>query len=793
VTPPVRLVVHGHFYQPPRENPWTEEVPVEASAAPFHDWNERITHECYRPNGWARVIDEHGRVRGIVDNYEHLSFNVGPTLMSWLEVHHPDVPERMVEADAAAGGAALAQAYNHLILPLANERDIRTQVRWGLADFAQRFGRPATAMWLPETAVNDLVLAVLVEEGVGAVILAPGQATAVRPLGGADHDWRDVGDGSIAGGVPHRWLHPGGDGGIQLVFYDGALSHDLAFALSGLTSQALIARVRETAADGTPVVVATDGETFGHHHKYADRSLAYAFAHEAPAHGVEVLHLQGLLDAVPATHEVRVRESAWSCAHGVGRWREDCGCETGGEPGWSQAWRAPLRQALDLLRDRGIEVFERRGGAVFDDPWAARDAYVEVLLATVEPEAFVAAHARPGADPVEALTLIEAQRQALLMYTSCGWFFNDLAGIETVQVLRYAARLLDLFDELGEPAPLDEFLEVLGRARSNRPEEGSGVEIWNRHVVPSRVDADRVVAHIALLDLLEHREAPSLVGGYEVVGHEYRHKRRGGVGGVAGRVELVHRRTRRPSAHVYAAIRLAGLEVVGAVREADEGRDEACFGQLIDAVNRGERVPSVLRVIDQCFGPREFGLDAALPAAAGDIVASAASDLADRFAAVLETMWADSRDVLSSLATAGHPLEPELRAPVEFALGRRLRMALATVAGPEGDEADVGAAAVRAATDAAWEANRLGVDMSHDRIGPALSDAVEAATRRAVDTGGDEALGFVRELLRLRRPLGIGANLDRPQELVVDALSATPDSEGLRSLAGAIGVAVEPR
>ena len=540
-------------------------------------------------------------------------------------------------------------------------------------------------------------------------------------------------DGSVVAGVPHRWFHPDGRS-IALVFYDGALSHDLAFALSGLSSQALIARVRETGADGTPVVVATDGETFGHHHRYADRALAYAFAHEAPANDVRVLTLAQLVEEVPATHEARVHESAWSCAHGVGRWKEDCGCATGGEPGWNQAWRAPLRAALDILRDHGNEVFERRGSAILDDPWAARDAYIDVLVGAVEPETFVAERAGPLVDPVEALTLLEAQRQALLMYTSCGWFFNDLAGIETVQVLRYAARLVDLLDELGEPAPLDRFLEVLGTARSNRTEEGSGVDIWNRHVLPSRVDAGRVVAHLALLDLLEQRAGTGTVGGYEIGEHQRRQRRRGALVGVAGRVELVHRRTRRPEALVYAAVRLGGLEVVGAVRPAEAARDDACFTRLLEAVERGDRITVILRAIDEGFGPRDFGLDAALPDTAGDIVASAADELADQFAAALEMLWVDNRDVLGSLATAGHPLEAELRAPVEVALGRRLRSALGVVSGANGDDLDAVIAAIRDASDVAWEANRLGVVLATDRAHPILAEAVEALTRR----GGHE-------------------------------------------------------
>ena len=792
----VRLVVHGHFYQPPRENPWTEEVPVESSAAPFHDWNERITAECYRPNGWARVIDEHGLVAGIIDNYEHLSFNVGPTLLSWLAEHHPDVRDRMVAGDAAGGGA-IAQAYNHLILPLANRRDIRTQVRWGLADFAARFGRPATAMWLPEAAVDDAVLEVLVEEGVAATILAPGQAQAVRPLDGGD--WRDVTDGSVTTGVPHRWCHPDGRT-LEVVFYDGGISHDLAFALTGLSSQDLVQRVRAAAGDGTPVVVATDGETFGHHHRWAERSLAYAFAHEAPGNGVEVLRLAGLLAAVPPTHEVRVRVSAWSCAHGVGRWQEDCGCSTGGEPGWNQAWRAPLRRALDVLRDHGIAVFERRGRDVFDDPWAARDAYISVLLGAVSPEAFVTRWGRPGADVVEALTLLEAQRQALLMYTSCGWFFNDLAGIETVQVLRYAARLLDLLAELDEDDEgrlTPRFLDVLAQAWSNRAEEGSGVDIWRAHVLPSRVDAGRVAAHLALLDLLEQRGAATgVVGGHRVVAHEHRHRRRGGVVGVGGRVELEHCRTRRRSTHVYAAVRLAGLEVVGAVRPAatDPGADEAAFAALEDAAAGGARATTVLQLVADRFGPREFGLEAALPDTGGDIVASAAGALADRFGAALERLWDDNRDVLASLAVAGHPLAPELRAPIVFAVGRRLRAALVEAASSAADDLDTAATCVREATDAAWEADRLAVaaSVADARVAGALAAAVLAAVRRALAAPTDDDgqhVKVVRDLLRLRRPLGFDVDLDRPQELVVDALAARPDDERVRSLARLVGVA----
>ena len=285
-----------------------------------------------------------------------------------------------------------------------------------------------------------------------------------------------------------------------------------------------------------------------------------------------------------------MHESAWSCAHGVRRWRDDCGCHTGGAPGWNQGWRLPLRDALDLVRDHGVEVFERRGREVLHDPWAARDAYIDVVLGTRGADDFLAEHSPPGADHVVALTLLESQRHALLMYTSCGWFFNDLAGIETLQILRYAARAIDVLDEIGEPVDIDRFLDVLSDARSNVEAEGDGRAIWRSHVEPSRVDADRVVAHLALISLLEDRDPSHTLTSFTVEDSQRRMADRGGLGGVAGQVTLVHRRTGRRTVHVYAAIHLGGLEVFGATRPADPERDAVVFAELADGVVSGARV-----------------------------------------------------------------------------------------------------------------------------------------------------------------------------------------------------------
>lgn len=493
----VALVVHGHFYQPPREDPWTGVVPEQPDAAPFHDWNERITSESYGPNTTVGVMGDDGQAF-VVNTFEHLSFNVGPTLLSWLQDHHPEVYDRIVGADRRAG-RGIAQGYGHAILPLCNEHDLRTQVRWGIADFVHRFGRAPQGMWLPETAVSDAVLAVLAEEGIRFTILAPGQIEAVRPLGAADDEaWQVHGlaeheglgpvepevaaSGALDVSRPYRWCHPDRDDlAVELVVYDGALAHALAFARP--TSEDIVRTAVEHAGpDGGVVTAATDGETFGHHHKGAEHDVAHALTVGAARRGVDTPRLLDVLDERPPTHEARVRVSAWSCAHGVGRWKADCGCHTGGKDGWDQAWRAPLRQALDVLRDWGVDLMEGLGRELLHDPWAARDDYLDLLLGARGWDDFAAEHI--VGDGHRAGVLLDAQRNALLMYTSCGWFFNDLAGIETVQILRYAARAVDLYEQLGEKPPVEAVLDVLAQARSNDPAAGDGRQIWYAQVLP---------------------------------------------------------------------------------------------------------------------------------------------------------------------------------------------------------------------------------------------------------------------------------------------------------------------
>jgi len=460
----INLVIHGHFYQPPRENPWTGEIDKEPGAAPYHDWNERIHAECYAPN---------------VNNYPHISFNFGPTLLSWLERHHFDTYQKILEADKTSAakrsghGNAIAQAYGHAILPLCNERDRVTQIVWGLADFRFRFGREAEALWLPETAANDDVLGLLIDHGMRYVILSPDQAK-----------------GKVDSSKPYFFRHRDGSGrSLAVFFYNGPLARAIAFEKALTSSRGLVEQFIRAARSGSGNLlnVATDGETYGHHFKFGDLCLAHAMEFEAKRAGFRITNYGEYLDRHPPELEVEIDSgpegegTSWSCVHGVGRWTRDCSCQTAGEPGWNQQWRQPLRVALNFLREDAAAKFESTD--LLRDPWAARNDYIAIMLDPRRTrETFLTRHAvRSLSDAEESRVwkLLEMQRSALLMFTSCGWFFSDLAGIETIQVMRYAARVIDLQNQLGLDPPRKQFLELMAEAQSNKREKGNGADIFD--------------------------------------------------------------------------------------------------------------------------------------------------------------------------------------------------------------------------------------------------------------------------------------------------------------------------
>lgn len=515
------LCIHGHFYQPPRENPWLDEIECQPTAFPYHDWNERVTRECYGPNARARIEADPGRILKLVNNYAYMNFDFGPTLLSWLEKTHAWIYREIIAADQAAKGRyqghgnAIAQVYNHVIMPLASTRDKQTQIRWGLKDFARRFGRPAEGMWLAETAVDLESLALMAEEGVRFTVLSPTQAEAVRDLGGSDEAWDDVSGGNIDTTAAYR-VYPTGHESpfIDVFFFDRDLSRAVAYEKILASGSDFLARLEKgngTEREGAHLVnIATDGESYGHHFKFGDMTLAWIFDHLEQQGGLKLTNYAWFLEQFPPEKEVRILEdTSWSCAHGIERWRSDCGCNVNHRKGWNQAWRKPLREAMDWLSGQLAALFEERGGRLFADPWAARDDYVLVLLdpSPENRERFLEKHGTgrllDRGEQVEAFELMELQRMALYMYTSCGWFFDDIAGIEATQILMYADRAMNLAGKWSRTDLESTFLTILARARSNENFYGDGAAVFDSFVKKRRMSVGRITANYAFAQLFQ--------------------------------------------------------------------------------------------------------------------------------------------------------------------------------------------------------------------------------------------------------------------------------------------------
>ncbi len=510
------FTLHAHFYQPPRENPWTGKLDPQPSAWPFHDWNSRIARECYLPNACARINDNSGRVLELANNYLHLNFNFGPTLFSWLEKNYPFYYDKVIQAARASRektghSNAIAQAYNHLIMPLASFQDQLTQALWGIKDFEHRFGFKPEAMWLPETAASDDTLRLMLDLGMKYVILSPYQADKIKAH--AAEDWEDASLGNFDTTRPYAWHDKAPDGSsirgrsLPVFFYAGPLSKAAAF--DGLTnnSAAFADRVEACYRHGHHgpqlVSMAVDGETFGHHHKFGDMTLAHAFLHELKNRGIETVNYAQYLERHAPADEVLIKAgpdgegTAWSCAHGVRRWKGGCDC--GGEGSFSLNWRLPLRAALNSLRDAAADVYTAEGSKLFSAPWEARNAYAELFLARSPgaEEAFFSRFASRPLDKEErarALELLEMQRHAMLMFTSCGWFFADISRIETLQNLRYAARAAETMISLGYENAARTFLAMLEMAQSNYPEAENGLKLYQKLLAENALARQKAAA-----------------------------------------------------------------------------------------------------------------------------------------------------------------------------------------------------------------------------------------------------------------------------------------------------------
>ncbi|HKY33042.1 MAG TPA: DUF3536 domain-containing protein [Candidatus Polarisedimenticolia bacterium] len=729
---PERFVcVHGHFYQPPRENPWLESIEMQDSAAPYHDWNERITAECYDPNAASRIVDSEGRIRKIVNNYARISFNVGPTLMSWMEDRAPHVYQAIVQADResrerfSGHGSALAQVYNHMILPLASPRDKWTQVAWGISDFRRRFGRDPEGMWLPETAADRASLDVLAQQGIRFTVLAPSQARRVRRRG--SRSWKDVSGGRVDPTMPYEVTLPGGRR-MAVFFYDGPVSRGIAFEKLLDDGNRFADRLMGLFNDERPwpqiVHVATDGETYGHHHRHGEMALSYALD-RIESRGEARLTVYGeYLERHPPTHLVEIHEpSSWSCAHGVGRWARDCGCSTGMHAGWGQGWREPLRAALDWLRDSLAPAYEERAARLLRDPWGARDRYVDVVLdrSAETLREFLREQARRDlteAESIEVRKLLELQRHAMLMYTSCGWFFDELSGIETVQVILYAARAIQLARETMGMDLEDRFLERLSAARSNIPEQGDGARVYRTFVRPAMLDLARVGAHYAISSLFQEHPEEIRLHGYTARREEAVTRAAGASRLLIGRARIASVITGEAETFGYGVLHFGDHNVQAGVRPAVPVDGHELFAaQATEAFDRAD-LPAAIRALDARFQGATSSLHSLFRDEQRKVVATILRSTLEEAEATLRGLYERHAPLLRFLAGLGYPAPGALRAAAECVTNAALRRAL------EEDEPDL--ARIESLLEAAGR-EQVALD------GASLGYALERNLRRMIE------------------------------------------------------------
>lgn len=676
------VCIHGHFYQPPRENAWLEVVEQQESARPFHDWNARINFECYAPNAAARIMDNEGWITQIRNNYNRISWNFGPTLLSWLEQVDPEVYQLLQKADRRSAelfgghGSALAQAHSHLILPLANYRDKITQVWWGVRDFEHRFGRYPEGIWLPELAVDTETLEVLAAHGLAFTILAARQAKAIRKTG--EKTWREVNADTLDTRRPYWCLLPSGRR-IALFFYHPGIAHDVAFGGLLNNGRAFAERLTGLFDDSDEpqlAHIATDGESYGHHHRHGEMALATCLNRLEDEKLATLTNYGQFLELHPPQYEVQVHEnSSWSCVHGVERWRADCGCNTGAHPGWHQRWRGPLRDTLNWLRDRLVPIYEQEGARLLRDPWVARNDYIEVMLRRDDAavSAFLKKHARRALSPLEEVTvlrLLQIQRYAVLMFTSCGWFFDEISGIETNQILQYALRAMDYAHDVAGVDLHGEFARRLSEAPSNSYPNGAASYLQN--VAPTRVDLARVAMHFAVasvfeekpedLDLFNYTAKPEFL---EVIGAGTQKL-------AAGQLVIRSNLTRFERTFSFAALYLGQQHLIGNISGTmNRTSFEEMYEKTAEAF-RAANLGEVVGILQQYFGPEKFSLTSLFTDEKIKIIRQITASSLELAELNFRNVFNDNYQLMTGLQEAGLPLPDAWRNLAAYVLNADL-------------------------------------------------------------------------------------------------------------------------
>lgn len=728
----VFLTIHGHFYQPPRENPWLEAIELQDSALPFHDWNERINSECYNPNSVSKIVDSRNRILDVVNNYASMSFNFGPTLLSWMENYAPLAYERVIKADIESveehegHGNAIAQVYNHMIMPLANENDKHTQVYWGIKDFETRFGRRPEGMWLAETAVDDDTLRVLVENGIKFTILSPYQALKIREIG---KEWTDVSWGNIDPARSYRYfIKSDPEKYIDLFFYDGAISKSVAFDEILKDGNKFVRRLKEGASDNRDypqiVNIATDGESYGHHTKFGDMALSYVLKVRAKEEGFKIVNYAQYLEKNRSNFEVDIKQSSsWSCFHGVGRWKEDCGCSTGGHPGWNQKWRKPLREALDYLRDELAVIFAKEGQKYFKAPWQARNNYIDVILDRSEltikyfqKENFTADLTED--QKVRAMELLEIQRQAMLMYTSCGWFFSEISGIETTQIMKYAARAIQLAQNFSKKDIEKKFLEILDEAKSNFAEFGTGKDIFERFVKPSIVTSKQIASLWAISSLYQDFEDEEDVYCYKIKKHAYKKVQKGTSKLVIGHIEIQSQITLQKSNVMFALVQYSGGDFHCAIKEFSDENEYNNIQKELFRIFMLSPLTEIIRALDEYFGREYYTLKDIFIEERRKILQIMLKGKMQKFAQTYQEMYNDGKSSIYHMQSLGLSIPDEFKISAGYTLSRQFNDLISVSSGFLDNNI------IQQAIDINFESKKIGIELDKTTTNKLFSQKV---------------------------------------------------------------------
>ena len=674
------ICIHGHFYQPPRENPWLEAIELQDSAYPYHDWNERVAVECYAPNANSRMLDDEAKIINIVNNYSSMSFNFGPTLLSWLVEKMPQVYQAILEADAksqnkfSGHGSAIAQVYNHIIMPLANERDKRTQIRWGISDFEYRFGRKPEGMWLAETAVDTQTLEILSEFGIRFTILSPFQAKRYRHINNGE--WEDGTNGRIDPSTPYSLQLPSGRS-ISIFFYDGPISQAVAFENLLEKGELLANRLLGAFSENRPfpqiVHIATDGESYGHHHTKGDMALAHAMHWIEKNSDVKLTVYGEFLAKHPPEFEVEIQENtSWSCPHGIERWQSDCGCNSG-KTNWTQQWRTPLRESLNWLRDSLIPEWENDIQELIKDPWQTRDDYIAVILDRSKENLIEflldhGTHELSEEERVRALKLLELQRHAMLMFTSCGWFFDDISGIETVQIIAYAGRVIQLAEELFERAIENTFLEKLDAAVSNVPDHNNGKNIYEKWVKPSVTDWKQVVAHYGVSSLFRDFSDSEKLYCFEINKLGVDNWSAGKAKLIVGKVQVRSEITLSTQDFCFGFLHFGDHNVNGGVSQFPSNDDfQKIKNEIHNAFQKAD-FPEIIRIFDRGFGGSTYSLKSLFRDEQRKVLHSLLQSNISEAGEVYRRMYEDQLPTIRFLADLRVPLPQALRTAMEFVI-----------------------------------------------------------------------------------------------------------------------------